>query len=123
MTFEVEFTDEFGAWWNDLAAAEQNADAKHVNALSLFGPALGRPQVDTLKGSKLPNLKELRVQQAGEPIRILFAFNPLLTALLLIGGHKTGDARWYEVNIPKAEALYAQHLLELERERKCPEGD
>ena len=110
MAFEVEFTDEFGEWFDALTESEQVAVDVHVRILQAKGPALGRPQVDTLKGSKLANLKELRVQQAGTPLRILFAFDPRRVALLLLGGDKTGDARWYSVNIAKAEAIYAAHL-------------
>jgi hypothetical protein len=78
------------------------------------GATLGRPFVDTLKGSNLSNLKELRVQHAGKPYRILFAFDPRRVALLLIGGNKTGNNRWYEVFIPIAETLYLQHLNSFE---------
>jgi hypothetical protein len=80
----------------------------------LEGPLLGRPYVDTLKGSKYPNLKELRVQYKGEPWRILFAFDPIRQAIVLVGGNKTGDKRWYEKNIPIAETRFTEHLKTLE---------
>ena len=82
--------------------------------MKLEGPLLGRPYVDTLKGSQYPNLKELRVQHRGEPWRIFFAFDPLRQAIVLVGGNKTGDKRWYEKNMPIAENRFAQHLAELE---------
>ncbi len=116
MAFEVEFTDEFEAWWEGLSVAEQDAVRNGVNLLIERGPALGRPQVDTLKGSEFTNMKELRVQQAGRPYRILFAFDPRRCAMLLIGGDKTGNPRWYDEMIPKADAIYAQHLRELKEE-------
>jgi hypothetical protein len=77
---------------------------------------LARPYADTLKGSAFPNMKELRVQHAGRPYRTLFAFDPRRCAILLIGGDKTGNKRFYEEMIPKAESIYAQHLRELQDE-------
>ena len=61
-------------------------------------------------------MRELRVQHAGEPIRVLYAFDPRRVALLLLGGNKTGDDRWYEKSVPKADALHEQHLRELDKE-------
>jgi hypothetical protein len=69
--------------------------------------------VDTLKGSSIANLKELRVQHAGHPYRILFAFDPRRNAYLILGGDKTGDANWYVDAIRRAEAIYARHLKEI----------
>lgn len=79
-----------------------------------MGPNLGRPYADTLHGSSLANLKELRVQHRSQPYRILYAFDPKREALLLLGGNKAGDKRWYRKAIPRAEAIYARHLEELE---------
>jgi len=122
MAFEVEFTDEFDAWWNSLDEAEQESVDDSVRQLMAVGPSLGRPDVDTLKGSRFPNMKELRVQHAGRPIRVFFAFDPRRVAMVLLGGDKTGKKRFYEEMIPKAEAIYAQHLRELEREKTETEG-
>jgi hypothetical protein len=69
--------------------------------------------VDTLMGSKYPNMKELRVQHQGKPYRILFAFDPRRNAYLILGGDKTGDANWYVDAIRRAEAIYALHLIEI----------
>jgi hypothetical protein len=92
-----------------------------VQELEVHGPALGRPLVDTLKGSQLPNLKELRVSKGGA-LRVLFAFNPLRTAILLLGGDKSGRwSEWYETAIPEAEMLYAEHLEELRKEGLWPD--
>jgi len=60
----------------------------------------------------------LRIQHKGSPIRILYAFNPKRIALLLLGGSKEGDDRWYEVNVPKADKLYDVHLAEIVEEGK-----
>ena len=84
--------------------------AGHIGLISTFGPNLGRPYADTLKGSTLRNLKELRVQHRGRPLRILFAFTPDRTALLLVGGDKSGQRRWYERAIRRAEAVFRQHI-------------
>ncbi len=69
-----------------------------------------------MQGSKHPNMKELRVQHAGRPYRVLYAFDPRRTAILLLGGHKTGDDRWYERMVPVADRLYDEHLETLKRE-------
>jgi len=116
VNYEVEFTDEFQYWWNSLSIAEQYSVQKSVLLLGARGPALSRPHADTLKGSAFTNMKELRVQHGGRPYRILFAFDPRRCAMLLIGGDKTGKARWYDEMIPKADAIYAQHLRALEME-------
>jgi hypothetical protein len=63
-------------------------------------------------------MRELRIQHAGRPYRVLYAFDPLRTALLLIGGDKTGDDRWYQVYVPVADRLYDDHLAALRKEGK-----
>ncbi|MBS1814199.1 MAG: type II toxin-antitoxin system RelE/ParE family toxin [Acidobacteria bacterium] len=84
-----------------------------VNVLMHKGPSLGRPQADTIKGSVFSNMKELRVQSAGHPLRIFFAFDPRRMAILLIGGDKTGNKRFYEQMIPLADEIYRRHLIEI----------
>jgi len=114
----VEYTDQFEEWWESLTEGEQiNVDAK-VRLLEQRGPALGRPHVDTIQGSRHPNMKELIVQHAGWPYRVLFAFDPRRCAILLIGGDKTGNDRWYEEHIPIADRLYDEHLETLRREQE-----
>jgi hypothetical protein len=112
----VEFTDEFEAWWNSLSAAEQDDVAASVIILQRNGPALRRPHVGPIVTSKHPNMKELITQHAGRPYRTLFAFNPLRTAILLIGGDKSGKDSWYERFVPIADKLYDRHLKELKDE-------
>lgn len=114
--WEIEFTDEFGAWWDSLSEDEQESVAASVEVLRRLGPNLPRPHADVLKGSKHSNMKELRTQHEGRPIRTLFAFDPRRTAILLIGGDKTGDGRFYERMIPLADRLYDEHLETLRRE-------
>ena len=116
MAWEVEFTDEFAAWFDGLTTAQQTAIAARVLELETEGPQLGRPTVDTLQGSRIPNLKELRIS-AGGALRILFVFDPRRMAVLLLGGDKTGDwSEWYKTAIPEAEAIYEALLAELKRE-------
>jgi len=116
MAWSVEYTDEFEGWWQSLAEEEQIALDASVQLLEEFGPSLGRPHCDTIQGAKHANLKELRTQCQGRPLRTFFAFDPRRTAILLIGGDKTGDDRFYERMIPLAERLYDGYLEELRKE-------
>ena len=116
MEWEVEYTDEFEAWWDGLSEAEQEVVNAGVELLQRFGPALRRPYTDTIGGSRFRNMKELRVQHQGRPYRVLYAFDPRRSAILLIGGDKTGDDRWYEVYVPIADRLYQGHLNALRNE-------
>jgi len=115
MPYEVEFTDEFGEWWDGLTEEEQARVGKSVNFLREYGPSLPRPHADTIRGSKYPNMRELRCQHRGRPYRVLYAFDPRRTAMLLIGGDKTGRPDWYEEFVPRADKIYAQHLKEIGR--------
>jgi hypothetical protein len=58
----------------------------------------------------------VRVQHQGRPYRVLYAFDPRRTGVLLLGGDKTGNNRWYEEFVPKADAIFARHLREIEKE-------
>ena len=112
----VEYTDEFGRWWDTLDVAAQDDIDRCVMLLSEHGPMLGFPYSSEIKGSSIA-LRELRVQSNGRPFRILYAFDPIRSALLLLGGNKSGDDNWYFRNIPIAEQLFSQHLKELEQEK------
>lgn len=114
--WNVEYTDEFEAWWNSLSEEVQESIAHDVGVLESIGPGLGRPTVDSVKNSGFANMKELRTQHKGEPYRTFFAFDPRRCAILLIGGNKGGDNRFYERLIPVADNLYAAHLAQLKRE-------
>ena len=113
MSWEVEVSDEFMLWYEQLSEEEGESVNRSVDLLERAGPVLGRPHVDTLKGASIPNLKELRVQHDGRPIRILFAFDPRRTGYLILGGDKSGDESWYDRMIPLAEAIYKKHLKEI----------
>jgi hypothetical protein len=113
--WEVEFTDEFEQWWNSLSETEQGRVDARVQLLMERGPNLLYPFSTQIKTSRFPEMRELRAQVGGDPLRILYAFDPRRTALLLLGGDKTGDERWYEVNVPIADRLFEQHLKDIER--------
>jgi len=116
MAWEVEFSDEFGDWWNGLDAAEQKSVDFSVALLSEAGPTLKMPHSSGVESSRHKHMRELRIQHEGRPYRILYAFDPRRTAILLIGGDKTGNDRWYEERVPKGDDIYDQHLKELEDE-------
>lgn len=100
---------------NLIGGEQVDLDAS-VQLLEVFGPGLGRPHCDTIQGSKIPNMKELRTQSHGHPLRTFFVFDPRRTAILLIGGDKTGDDRFYETMIPQAERIYDNYVEELRKE-------
>ena len=116
MGWEIEYTDEFGKWWDGLSTEEQEKVDAKVGLLIARGPALGRPHADTVKGSRHPNMKELVIQYAGRPYRVFYAFDPRRYAILLIGGIKTEERRFYEGFIPLADRLYDEHLKTLVKE-------
>lgn len=116
MTWNVEYTDEFGEWWIVLAEDEQESLAASVRLLEERGPMLGFPHSSGIHGSRHSHMRELRVQHDGRPLRTLYAFDPLRSAILLIGGDKTGDDRWYDTNVPVADRLYDEHISQLQKE-------
>jgi hypothetical protein len=113
MAWEIEGSDEFSRWYHELSEDEVESVNFSVDLLEQSGPMLGRPHVDTLKGSRIANLKELRVQHEGRPLRILFAFDTRRIGYLILGGDKTGKDDWYREFIPKAEFIYDRHLREI----------
>ena len=106
MAWEVEYTDEFEAWWNELPIEQQTTINTAVILLEDQGPHLEFPHCSEVKASRHSRMRELRIQIQGRPFRVLYAFNPKRAAILLLGGDKTGDDRWYEVNVPIADRLY-----------------
>ena len=116
MSWDVEFTDEFRAWWESLTVAEQNDVTASVQLLMEYGPTLGFPHSSGIEGSKHSHMRELRVQSGGRPLRIFYAFDPRRMAILLIGADKTGDDRFYDVYLPIADRLYDDYLDDIRRE-------
>lgn len=116
MACNVEYTDEFGDWCRTLAVAEQEDVTAYVTLLESRDVRLGYPHSSGINGSRHAHMRELRVQSGGRPIRLFYAFDPRRDAILLIGGDKTGDDRFYETYVPIADRLYDEHLEELGRE-------
>jgi hypothetical protein len=116
VAWDVEFSDEFGEWWDGLTAAEQKSVDYTVSLLQELGPTLRMPHSSGVEMSRHAHMRELRVQHEGRPWRVLYAFDPRRTAMLLIGADKTGNNRWYEEFVPRANEIYDRHLRELERE-------
>ncbi|MGO9127031.1 MAG: type II toxin-antitoxin system RelE/ParE family toxin [Terriglobales bacterium] len=118
MAWEVEYTDAFEAWWNSLSEDGQEEIAAKIELLEERGPALPRPHADVITSSRHSNMKELRGKVKQRHLRVLFAFDPRRTALLLIGGDKTDNPGWYEEFVPIADNLFDRHLREIEQKRK-----
>jgi hypothetical protein len=102
----------------NFSEQEQISVAASVQLLEERGPSLGFPHSSGINASKHSHMRELRTQHLGRPFRTLYAFDPLRNAILLIGGDKTGDGRWYDVNVPLADRLYDEHLEQLRTEGK-----
>lgn len=111
--WELEYTDTFGAWWDCLSQSEQVDVAAIIDLLVSRGPALPYPFSSKVVSSRYGEMRELRIQHAGRPYRVLYAFDSRRIGILLLGGDKTGEGRWYRDFVPKADALYALHLTEL----------
>lgn len=111
-TWKIEFHDEFLGEFKVWSETVQDAVLSQLGKLRSFGPSLGRPSVDTLKGSDYPNMKELRLEAGGGVWRIAFAFDPVRRAILLTGGNKAGISRdrFYSALIRIADARYREHL-------------
>jgi len=115
MSWTVLFHDAFDAEFQALDEAVQDELLAHAKLLGEFGPNLGRPTVDALKGSRHANMKELRFDGGGGVWRIAFAFDPKRQAILLVGGDKGGadQRRFYKRLIAVADKRFDEHLAEL----------
>jgi hypothetical protein len=117
--WEIRVTNELLAWIGTLDERTRAQVVDTIDRLAEAGPALGRPMVDSIAHSSVHHLKELRPGSAGRTeVRIMFAFDPWRSAILLTGGDKSGDWQgWYRRAIPHAEELYAEYLKEREAVR------
>ena len=115
MTWEVRFHPEFEPEFDALPVAVQDEVLARAKLLEAFGPHLGRPSVDTLKGSRHANMKELRFDAAGGVWRVAFAFDPSRSAILLTAGAKSGvsERRFYRQLIRRADERFDRHLEHL----------
>lgn len=115
---EIFVTEDFETWWQNLAAGQQEDVAFVVGLLEARGVALGFPYSSAIRGSRL-RLRELRVSAEGEALRVLYAFDPWRSAVLLIGGSKGGRGdRFYGEAVPKAERLYQEYVRRRELEEE-----
>ena len=112
----MEYTDEFGDGWTTRTEPEQESVKASVELLGEFGPNLRYPHSSGITTSKHAHLRELRIQHTGRPYRVLYAFDPRRCAILLLGGDKTGNPRWYDEQVPRADRLYDEHLATLKKE-------
>jgi hypothetical protein len=125
VAWQVEYTNEFGAWWDTLTEDERIRITASVGLLERRGPNLPFPHSSGISGSRHGHMRELRVQAGGRPIRVFYAFDPRRVAILLIGGDKTGQDDFYKRLIPLADQLYDEHLAEVAAEavrRKNDDG-
>lgn len=114
--WSVVYSDEFRQWFSRLAEDEQDSVSHALLLLEELGPHLPRPYADVIHGSRISNLKELRIQHRGHPYRAFFVFDPLRQAVVLCAGDKTGnEKRFYREMVPLAEAIYDRYLLEMMR--------
>jgi hypothetical protein len=115
MTWTVLLHDDFTDELTALDEKLQDELLAHAKLLAEFGPNLGRPTVDTLKGTSHANMKERRFNWMGEAWRVAFAFDPQRQAVLLVGGDKSGadQKRFYKRLISVADNRYSQHLATL----------
>jgi hypothetical protein len=116
MSCDVEYTNEFEGWWSELSEDEQESVATSVRLLETKGVTLRFPHSSDINGSRHGNMRELRIQHGGDPYRVFYAFDPRRTAMLLIGGCKVGEDRFYEEYVPKADRIFDEHLETLKKE-------
>ena len=111
--WQVQYVERFEEWFWSLSDEDRQNVWSGIELLQEWGPQLPRPYADTVRGSGYSNMKELRVQSQGRPLRVFFAFDPKRRGVLLCAGDKTGDDRFYEEMIPVADREYAAHLESL----------
>ncbi len=106
---EIDTTDAYDAWYLDLEKREAAAVDRKVKMLQILGLTLPFPHSSDIKGTKYA-FRELRVNNP--PIRVLYGFDPKRKAVLIIGGDKSGDERFYERIVPQAEKLWIEYLAQ-----------
>jgi len=114
--WRIKTTDRFDGWLNQLNDSDRASVLAAMLVLRERGPSLPRPYADTLKGSCYINMKELRIQCRGQPVRAFFAFDPERTGVLLCAGYKTGnEKRFYDEMIPLADREFTHWLNSLNK--------
>lgn len=120
MAWNVEFHDAFEVEFLAFEQTVQDALLAVAKLLADYGPRLGRPHADTLKGSKHANMKELRFEASDGEWRAAFAFDPERKAILLVAGDKSGgsEKRFYKQLIAKADLRFSAHVESLKAVKK-----
>jgi hypothetical protein len=115
MPWEIVFDEQFDPEFEALPTEVQDELYAQTEWIKQFGPQMGRPRVDTLKGSAYPNMKELRFNADDGVWRVAFAFDPTRRAILLVAGDKSGlgQRNFYKTLIAKADSRYKRHLASL----------
>ena len=123
MKWEVDLHDDFVPEYRELHKDVQDELLANIELLEQFGPQLGRPRADTLKGSRHANMKELRFDAADGVWRVAFAFDPNRKAILLVAGDKSGgsEKRFYRQLIDKADARFDAHLSKIKKHKERKE--
>ncbi|MCE8023464.1 MULTISPECIES: type II toxin-antitoxin system RelE/ParE family toxin [Halomonadaceae] len=111
--WQIEQTRTFEEWYFSLDETDRENVLAALLMLKERGPMLPRPHADTVNGSQYRNMKELRIQSQGRPLRAFFAFDPRRAGIVLCAGDKTGNKRFYDDMIPVADREYAAHLESL----------
>lgn len=111
-TWDIRLWRDVETWLLSLDDETHGLVVAAIDRLEAKGPTLGRPTADRIKGSRHHNMKELRPGSVGHSeVRILFAFDPKRRAILLVAGDKAGAwKRWYDVNVPVADARFDEWL-------------
>jgi len=119
MPWTIRFAGDFEPEFDALPTLVQDKALATFGVLEHFGPSLGRPRVDTSKGSRHANMKELRFSVGKEEWRVAFAFDPAREAIILVAGDKAGEnqKRFYDRLIAVADARFDTHLTRLEEGR------
>jgi hypothetical protein len=120
MTYYIVHSEIFKNWWYSLDISEKESVTTVIELLEIHGITLGFPFSSKINepNLKTKHMRELRIQHKGSPYRILYAFDPKQQAVLLLGGDKSGNKRWYKKNVPLADKIYQEYLKYLKGEIK-----
>lgn len=110
---EVIVTDEFAAWYRGLEPTDMDAAERLVDLLEAKGVTLAGRYSSAVNGVSFA-LRELRNQADGRPLRIFYAFDPKRRSVVLIGGNKKGDDRFYETMVRECERIWKEYLAEMD---------
>ncbi len=115
MAVEVIVLDRFAEWLDALSIKDQKRVMALVDLLEEYGTTLPYPHSSRIRGTRVHDLRELRAEIRAKPIRILYGFDTLRQAVVILGGDKGGDDRWYEKHVPEAERLMTEYLRDTDQ--------